>query len=468
LSIIIKIVDQSVLIYFVLLNSVYGILLVIAIFELYKRYGEVETENLERVLKSESIPPITILVPAFNEESNIVEAIKATLKLNYRKIQVIVINDGSTDDTMGELTRAFDLKEVPLAIPIQIEHKPIKHMFRSGTFLDLTVIDKENGGKADSLNAAINACKTPFFMAMDADTVVEKDALQRMIRPVLSQPNVVAACGSVRIANSCMIETGEIKKVSYPSNYWAGIQVIEYLRAFLFGRLGWNKLGGNLVVSGAFGLFDRSVVVDAGGYRTDTMGEDMELTVRLHKHMRNLKKPYHIEFIPDPVVWTEAPENFRVLSKQRSRWHCGLIETLVMHKDMFLNPKYGKVGMISFPFFVLGEMLSPIIEAIGILWLLVSLAMGRLDSDFAISFFVVAWGFGGMLSLFAVLLEESSFSRYKGVGDVIKMYSFLLLENLGYRQLTVVMRLKGFYKYFTNDKSWGAMSRKGLSAQKKK
>ncbi len=455
-------VDTSILYYFLLVNSFYGFLLFISIFELYKRYGEVGLEDLERILKSESVPPITVIAPAYNESENIIDSVRAILHLNYRKVHVIVVNDGSKDDTLDRLIKGYNLKQVPTAVPRRLKHKTIRAIYRSQSNPNLIVIDKENGGKADSLNAGINACQTPYFMAMDADTVIEKDALQRMIRPVLTKPNVIAACGSVRIANGCKIEHGILREVNFPRSYWAGIQVVEYLRAFLFGRLGWNMLGGNLVVSGAFGLFSRSAVLDIGGYMTDTVGEDMELTVRLHRHFRDLKKDYTIEFIPDPVVWTEAPENISILYRQRSRWHCGLIETLYKHKRMFMNPKYGMVGMISFPFFVL-ELLSPLIELTGYAFVIIGLYMGAVDLAFGFKLFLAAWAYSGILSLFAVLLEESSFHRYKNRWDPLFLYFSLLIENLGYRQITVFMRLMGFYKFLKKDLSWGDMQRKGLA-----
>lgn len=465
---IIKWFDDLILVYFLFINSFYALLLVISFLEIYRRYAEVKSEKFDHILRSESVPAITILAPAYNESANIVESVLSILKLSYPKLEVIVINDGSGDNTLDVLQGAFDLIAIPPAFPTQVKCSQIRQVFRSKRHKNLRVIDKVNGGKADSLNAGINACNTPYFMAIDADTIVEKDALQRMIRPTLTQKNVIASCGTIRVANSCVVEKGFIKEVRFPTNLLAMVQTVEYLRAFLFGRLGWNRLGGNLVISGAFGLFNHNAVLKVGGYRTDTVGEDMELTVHLHKYMLKNKIPYRIEFIPDPVVWTEVPESIKVLNRQRERWHRGLIETLVRHRDVLLNPRYKWMGFVSYPFFLFGELLAPLIELLGYIGLFLGLYLGVVNSDYAILFFILAWGYAAFLSLFAILLEISSFRRYTKATDLFKMIFCLFVEALGYRQMTVWFRLQGFWKYFKGEKSWGTMTRKGFDAKEGK
>jgi cellulose synthase/poly-beta-1,6-N-acetylglucosamine synthase-like glycosyltransferase len=459
--------DSAVLIYFLFINSFYALLLVISFLEIYRRYAEVKTENFEHVLKSESVPGITIIAPAYNESANIQESILSILKLSYPKLDLIIVNDGSIDNTLAVLQESFQLKSIPPAFPSHIKTEKIRGVYRSKRYRNLIVIDKNNGGKADSLNAAINACGTPYFMAIDADTIIEKDALQRMIRPTLTQHNVIASCGTIRVANNCVVESGFLKKVRFPSNLLAMVQTVEYLRAFLFGRLGWNRLGGNLVISGAFGLFNRQAVTDIGGYRTDTVGEDMELTVHLHRHMLENNIPYKIEFIPDPVVWTEVPESLSVLHRQRERWHRGLLETLLTHRQVLWNPKYKWMGMVSFPFFVFGELLAPLIELLGYIGLILGLYLGAIDSDFALLFFLLSWGFSALLTLFAIFLEITSFRRYDKISDFFKMIYCLLIETFGYRQLTILFRLQGFYKYLRGDQSWGNMTRTGFSSKER-
>lgn len=455
--------DHLILWYFLWINSIYIMLVVLSIPDLYQRFKEINSEDVENLLKSEFVPPITILAPAYNEQENIVTSVNAMLHLSYRHIEVIVINDGSKDDTLLTLIEAFDLVQVPPAMPQYIKTQRVKAYYKSKTFNNLLVIDKQNGGKADSLNAGINACQSPFFMACDADTIIEKDALKRMIRPVLMRNNTIACGGTIRVVNNCVVESGNVKKVVYPKNYLAAIQTVEYLRAFLFGRLGWNRLGGNLIISGAFGLFNRQVVVEAGGYRSDTVGEDMELTVRLHRLMLEKQQPYRIDFIPDPVAWTEVPETAKVLSRQRERWHRGLIDTLWRHRSMMFRFDFGNIGIVAYPFFVFGEALAPVFEVLGYFGVILGLYFGVINIPFAILFFFVAWGLMLILTFFSIFMEETSFRKYNQQNDIYKMFLYAILENIGYRQMTVFYRLKAFWKFFKKDKQWGDMQRKGFT-----
>ncbi len=455
--------DNLILWYFLWINSVYILLIFLSFPEIYVRFREVNSEDLEVLLKSEAIPPISIVAPAYNEEVTIVDSAKSMLNLSYTNVNVILINDGSKDNTMQVLMDNFQLEKVPPAIPQYIKSKPVRGYYKSKLYPKLLVIDKENGGKADSLNAGINACVTPFFMAVDADTLIESDALRRMIRPVLTTRNTVASGGTIRIVNDCETDAGKVTKVVFPKSILPAIQTVEYLRAFLFGRLGWNILGGNLVISGAFGLFNREAVLDVGGYRTDTVGEDMELVVRLHHELKKQKKPFRVEFIPDPVAWTEVPSTLKVLSRQRERWHRGLIDTLWRHREMFMNPRYGITGLFTFPFFVLGELMAPVIEMIGYLGLIAGLILKVIDWKFAMLFFVVAWGLMMILTIFTIIMEETTFKKYSGFKDIVKMILFTIVESLGYRQLTVIWRLQAFYKYLRKDQSWGKMTRAGFS-----
>jgi cellulose synthase/poly-beta-1,6-N-acetylglucosamine synthase-like glycosyltransferase len=455
--------DVIILIYFIVLNSFYILLVALSLPDIVQRFRETNQERFERLLKSESVPPITILAPAYNEEEGILPSVRSMLNLSYPHVEVVVINDGSKDGTMAKLIREFNLIEVPPAIQVTILTQPIKSFYRSRDYPNLKVLDKVNGGKADSLNAGINACSTPFFMAVDADTIIDRDALRRMIRPMLTRKHTIASGSTIRVANDCKVEYGRVIEVNYPRKILPAIQVVEYLRAFLFGRLGWNHLGGNLVISGAFGLFDRAAVLAVGGYLTDTVGEDMELTVRLHRYFRDQKLPYRVQFIPDPVAWTEVPADFQSLAKQRERWHRGLIDTLSRHRDMFLNPKYGMVGMLSFPVFVIGEMMAPVVEFVGYIGLVFGLIFHAVNLPFAILFFMAAWGLMIILTIFSIIMEETTFRKYTKFTDLLKMFMYSLLENIGYRQVTVFWRLKGFWNYFRGVKNWNKTKRVGFN-----
>jgi cellulose synthase/poly-beta-1,6-N-acetylglucosamine synthase-like glycosyltransferase len=335
-------------------------------------------------------------------------------------------------------------------------------LYRSRTRTKLIVIDKENGGKADSLNAAINASRFPLVIAVDADTLIEADALLRLTRPFLLGRQIAAVGGTVRVANGCAVRDGIVTEARVPRGFLAGVQVAEYLRAFMFGRLGWNRLGGNLIISGAFGLFRKDHLLAVGGYDATSSVEDLDLVVRLHRYLRRHKIPYEIPFIPDPVAWTEVPESLRVLGRQRERWQRGLVAAMWQYRGMLFNPRYGRVGLIAVPFYTFGEMLAPLVEVFGYAITIVGLFFGVVNVSFALLFVLVAWGYAMLLSLWAVVLEEVSFRRYGRFGDLARLVLFATLENFGYRQCAVWWRLRAFFSVWRRKHVWGVMTRKGF------
>jgi cellulose synthase/poly-beta-1,6-N-acetylglucosamine synthase-like glycosyltransferase len=456
--------DVAILAYFLGLNSFYALLLVLSIPEIWAQTRLAEDEDFQRLMQSDALPPISILVPAHNESATIEASVTAILTLEYRSFEVIVVNDGSKDATLEALRHAFDLYEVPRTYPEALPTKPVRAVYRSRSRTRLLVVDKENGGKADSLNAAINASRFPLVIAVDADTLIEPDALLRLTRPFLLGRPIAAVGGTVRVANGCTVKDGRVTDARVPRRFLPGIQVVEYLRAFLFGRLGWNRLGGSLIISGAFGLFRKEYLHAIGGYRTTSVVEDLDLVVRLHRYLRQRKIRYEIPFVPDPVAWTEVPESGRILSRQRERWHRGLIAAMWWYKGMLFNPRYGRVGLIAMPFFTFGEMLAPVVEVGGYLGMLVGLALHVIDVPFALLFLFVAWGYGMLLSLWAVVLEEVSFRRYGRLGDAVRLVCYATFETFGYRQRTVWWRLKAFLGLWTQRHVWGEMTRKGFEA----
>jgi cellulose synthase/poly-beta-1,6-N-acetylglucosamine synthase-like glycosyltransferase len=452
-----------VLLYFLVLNFLYLFLLSLATVQLiyYKRRSGMSVySEKESVL----LPSIVILAPAYNEEPTIVESVRSLLDVDYPELEVIVINDGSKDGTLNRLKEEFRIFPAPRAAEEKILTRPVKGVYNSAVDSRLTVIDKENGGKADSLNAGINYSRSRLFCAIDADSLIEKNALSKLVESYLSrETKIVALGGIVRIANDCRIEDGKVIEVRLPRKFLPAMQVMEYIRAFLCGRAGWNQLNSLLIVSGAFGLFELKSVIEAGGYRTDTVGEDMELIVRLHRIMREKKRPYHISFVPDPVCWTQAPDSLRVLARQRNRWQRGLIETMLRHWKMIGNPRYGLAGIIGMPYFLLFEMLGPVIELSGYIVVTVSFIFGWINLPFALLFLALAILFGVLLSLFALLLEEFTLKRYNNTKDVTRLFVLAVLENFGYRQLHSWWRLKAFWDFFRKKRSWGAMERKAFT-----
>lgn len=455
-------IDHGIIVYFLVLNSFYALLLLLAIPELMEHWRISDDENLGLLRGAEVIPPISVLVPAYNEQSTIVPSVLSFLTLEYPHLEVVVVNDGSTDRTMELLIAAYELYETPAAYPHVVPTAEVRGYYRSRVYSKLTCLDKANGGKGDSLNAALNAARFRYVLAVDADTLVERDALLRLARPLLLGEPVAAVGGTVRVVNGSTVTHGIVIVPRVDSRWLPGIQTVEYLRAFLFGRLGWNRLGGSLIISGAFGLFKQEHLQAIGGYDTGSVTEDMDIVVRLHKHLRATGSSDTVQFIPDPVAWTEVPATIRGLYRQRERWHRGLIATLIAHKDVCFNPRHGRLGFVAYPFFFFGEMLAPAIEVLGYAAFGFSVLLGIADPEFALLFVAVSVGFGLLLSLWATVLEEVSFRRYPSLRDFFLLVWFSVIESVGYRQLTVLFRLQAYWKYLKGDRRWGAMEREGF------
>lgn len=455
--------DWVILVYFILLNSFYAFLLLLSFPELWTHFQLADDEYFARVLSTDALPPISVLVPAYNEEVTIASSVLSFLTLAYPRHEVVLVNDGSKDHTMDELVRAYDLYEVPPAIQRTLPTAAVRAVYRSRTHSKLLVIDKDNGGKADSLNAAINAARFPYVIACDADTLIEPDALLRLARPFLLGREIAAIGGTIRVVNACTVELGRVVDARVDSRWLPGCQTVEYLRAFLFGRLGWNRIGGNLIISGAFGLFARKYLLAIGGYQTGNVTEDMDLAVRLHIHLREHGIKADMPFIPDPVAWTEVPTSSKILHRQRERWHRGLIGTIWERRRMLFNPRYGSVGMVALPFFAFGEMIAPAVELLGYLGLVLGLMVGAVNAPFAVAFLAVAVGYGILLSMWAIVLEEVTFRRYNARGDLWRLLFFALIEGFGYRQLTALYRLHAFWKVMRGDRGWGVMQREGFA-----
>lgn len=449
------------LVYFIALNGVYLLLNALAALNL-RRVNQLREINELPHAQTTLDPPISVLVPAYNEEATIAATVRSVLQLTYPEFEVVVINDGSRDGTLAVLQREFALLPFPEAYRVQLETATVRGIYRSTTHPQLRVIDKDNGGKADSLNAGINAARYPLFCGVDADSILQRNSLQQVVQPFLRDPRMIATGGTVRAANGCEVKDGYLTRVDLPHNPLARFQVIEYLRAFLFGRLGWSSLNALLIISGAFGLFRKDAVIEAGGYRRDTIGEDMELIVRLHRHMRARQRPYRIEFVPDPVCWTEVPEDLRTLRNQRVRWQRGLLESLGSHWPLMFSPRGGWPGWVAYPYMLLFEALGPVLEFSGYLWFGYAYLSGLILWEAFAVFLFVAIGMGVLFSASGLLLEELSFHLYPRKRHLAILALYVFLENLGYRQLNTWWRLVGFYQWVRQQEhQWGTMKRKG-------
>lgn len=455
--------------YYVLCNLAYLTMLVIALWTTAAHLRHLESIRFGWIKDSPLVPPVTLLVPAHNEEKFICTAVRNLLDLDYPELEVIVINDGSADNTLFVLKKEFHLHPVRSIYVAQALSSPVRSLYRSDVDVRLLVVDKEPGGsKADAVNAGLNAATSPYVCVVDGDSVLERDALLRIMVPILEDPGrVVAAGGIIRVLNGSDIEEGRIRRVRLPKRSIEVIQVVEYLRAFLIGREAWARGNMLMIVSGAFGVFRTDLVRAVEGYRASAIGEDFDLVARLHRHLLEHGADYRIEFVPDPVCWTEVPADMRSLARQRARWHKGLVDVLWPNRDMLFRPCYGRIGTLALPYLWLFELLAPVIEITGFATILLAAGFGALSWTLSLQFLLFGYGFATVISLGSVLQEELTYKRYNDWQDVVRLVSYCFLEHFPYRQLHVVWRLQGLWQYLRGDMSWRPLRRQGQPSEKK-
>jgi cellulose synthase/poly-beta-1,6-N-acetylglucosamine synthase-like glycosyltransferase len=451
------------MLYVVALNTLYLLFSIIAYVRLRQHRRRWTSRELDAVVRSPATPGISLIVPAFNEAATVAQSVRALLLLNYPQFEVVVVNDGATDTTMAVLIETFGLVRAPLSYDAAIATQPVTRCFRSVTNRDLTVLDKINGGKSDAINAGINASRHGLVCVIDADSVLEEHALTRAVLPFLEDGDTIAAGGIIRIANGCTVVAGRVTDVALPRNMLAAFQVVEYLRAFLATRVAHSWINGLLIISGAFGLFRRDAVVEAGGFRVDTVGEDMDIVTRLHQMCREAGRRYRIVFLPEAVCWTEAPESLKVLASQRKRWQRGTCEVLTRHRVMLANPRYGAAGWFAMPYYWMFEGVGPIFELFGYVTTIAAIVFGLVDLRFAQLLFLAAVAYGVLISVTAVVLEELSFRRYPKTRDLLTLVMYGVLENFGYRQLSTWWRVRGTLDFVRRKREWGTMTRKGFT-----
>lgn len=455
--------DLGVLAYFLAINTLYLVFSIVAFLVLIQHRRRWTSRALDMVMRSPATPSISVIAPAYNEEATIEQSLRSLLLLNYPQFEVVVVNDGSKDKTIEKMVAAFGLMQAPVVYEQPIGTQPVRALYRSLDHPDLVVIDKNNGGKADAINAGVNAARYPLVCVIDADSILEPEALMRAALPFVENPDTLATGGIIRIVNGCTVDEGRVTKIDMPDSWLACFQVVEYLRAFLSGRVAMSAANALLIISGAFGVFRRDAVLEVGGFRHDTIGEDMEIVARLHRRWRDTNRPYRIVFQPDPVCWTEAPESRKILASQRNRWQRGTCQVLSYHLAMLANPKYGSVGLLAMPYFLIFEAVGPLIEVSGYLVTAFAVSVGMLDIVFAELVFLAAVVFGAMISLTSVMLEEISFRRYPKVRHLLLLAALGVLENFGYRQLTTYWRLRGVIDFVRKKQAWGVMTRKGFA-----
>lgn len=459
-----EIVNHTLFWYYFVCNLGYLAMLLVALKTSAAHQRGLQSHRLEWLKQSRLVPPIAVIAPAHNEEKSIRVAVRNLMELEYPELEIIVVNDGSEDRTLEEMKEEFELRKVQALYVPQVASAQVRGLYRSNLDRRLLVIDKEAGGsKADATNAGVNAALSPYLCVVDADSVLERDALLRIMLPVLEDPKrVVCVGGIVRVLNGSKLEGGRLQRVCLPKKSIEVIQVVEYLRAFLIGREAWAQANMLMIISGAFGVFRTDLVRKVGGYRASAIGEDFDLVARLHRHLREKKADYRIQFVPDPVCWTEVPSDLRSLGRQRARWQKGLFDVLWPNRDMLFRPRYGRIGCIALPYLWIFEFFAPVIEIGGLLTIAAAAWLGVLSREFFLQFLLFGYAFATVISIGSVLQEELTYKRYNDWRDVARLISYCFLEHFPYRQMHMAWRLQGIWQYMRGDVVWRPLKRQGL------
>jgi cellulose synthase/poly-beta-1,6-N-acetylglucosamine synthase-like glycosyltransferase len=460
--------NYALFLYYLACNLIYLVALIVAIRASVAHQRQLESHRLHWINDSPMAPPITLIAPAHNEELSIRAAIRSLMNLDYPELEIIVVNDGSIDRTLDALKDEFELYPVRVVCIKEVPSAEIKATYKSKQDPRLWVIDKEAAGsKADAVNAGLNSATSPYVCIVDADSILERDALLRIMIPVMADPKrVVGVGGIIRVLNGSVIEKGRLEQVRLPRKGIEMIQVVEYLRAFLIGREAWAQGNMMMIISGAFGLFRTDLVRAVGGYRAHAIGEDFDLVTRLHRYLLEKGAVYRIDFLPDPVCWTEAPSDLKSLGRQRARWQKGLLDTLLSNRDMLFRRRYGRIGFLALPYLWIFELFAPVIEIGGIGTILLAAAIGDLSHHFFLQFMIFGYAFATVISIGSVLQEEITYKRYNRWQDVVLLVSVCFFEHFPYRQLHMIWRLQGLVQFLRGDMTWKPLNRQGLDSAK--
>jgi len=448
----IKTLDLLILWFFIILSSVYIVLLLASIREIFLGYNIVQLSDSIDFMNTRQLPPVTVIIPAYNEEEGIVDTVLSVLNSeDYNNISILIVNDGSTDRTLNKLIEAFDLyfSYVASADSVPVRGKIIGS-YRSKFHIKMTVIDKENGQKSDALNVGVNVCRTPLFITLDADTLLESNAISTLVFEMLSKSNTVAVGGAVYVLNGCTYNSGKIQEYKMSRQIVPALQICEYLRSFLYGRVGWNIFGGTLCYAGAFTLFNHQTIVEVGGFDYKNVAQDFEIITHIQADIHERKLPCGVSYTAAAIAWTVVPSTLSSFWHQRVNWQTGSLQSLMSHKKMLFNPKYGMVGMFTYPFFLFGEILGAVVEFTAYFLVFLSWYFGILDARWVLLLFILCWGFVTCITIATTMISLFTFNKYKSKNDIAWVLLLCFIEEFGFRQYYVVCRTYASIKYFFN------------------
>lgn len=466
--------ESGIFIYGITLLISYSLLAILSLIAILRFQKEDRYVDYNLLITSKIPVGISVIAPAFNEGLTIISNVRSLMNLNYPRYEVIIVNDGSSDDTLEKMIREFELVPVDFAYHKRLNTFPVRKIFRysNAAYSKLTVVDKVNGkSKADASNAGINAASFPYFLCTDVDCILNKDTLLRLIKPIIDEPRkrVIATGATLRMANSCEMDEGGITRVRVPKRIIPRFQEVEYIRAFVLGKMGWSAINCVPNVSGGLGLFDKDIVIRAGGYDPLSFGEDMELMIRMEAFCCSQKIDYAVRYIPLSLCWTEGPSTVKILRRQRIRWARGLIQLMSQHRRLLFNPFYGRLGLIVMPYNFLFELIAPVIEAVGIIYYIIMIITGNINTPYAILLLVFVYIYSVMITTLAILWDQITYKTYKSWRETFSLCLMPFFEMLIYHPLVMLFSLRGYFNFITGQKhSWGNMQRQGFSNTPKK
>jgi poly-beta-1,6-N-acetyl-D-glucosamine synthase len=446
----INFINYSILIFFIFSVIIYSLLLIGSFPAIISYFKKATVGNIYALLNSSELPPVTIITPVYNEQDIIEECCLSLLASEYKNLYIILVNDGSNDNTLNLLKEKFQLKKEPVIIKQTIKTAKVKDIYVSSIHTNLMVIDKEHSNTGDTLNVGLNACFTPYFATVDADSIIDKHAISELMYELLSKPNTIAVGGGVYILNSCKYTKGKLQESKMPYQLVPALQTNEYIRSHLFNRTGWNSYGGSMSYSGTASLFSREEVVAVNGYDANNYAQDTEMIMRLHYHMNKNKKKYQIRFNPSATVWTDVPHNLLQFTKQRDKWRRGMLKSVLNYLVMFFNPKYKVQGLFAYPMYVILEIIAPFVEVTAYITLSYAYYLGILNTTSAILYIILAWGFTSYLTIANMFINLITFNRYKKLNDILWMFLLAVIEMFGFRQYHVIVKVWGSFHYFIN------------------
>ncbi len=445
----------------------YVILAILSYYAIIKHVNARVHIHEDVLIKSDDLIGVSVIAPAFNEATTIIYNVKSLLSLTYPKFEVIIINDGSTDGTLEKLIKEFKLVKIDFFYQEHIKTQPVRGHYKSTNpvYSNLLVVDKENGGsKADASNAGINSSQYPLFLCTDVDCILKKDTILKLAKPFMesNSKKVIATGAGIRISNSCEVKEGYLTRIHFPRHWYPRFQELEYIRAFLFGRMAWGQINSLLLVSGGLGMFDKEIVIEIGGYWHKSLGEDMELITRMRKHMHEKKEKFIIKYIPESLCWTEVPGNVKDLTKQRTRWARGLVQTMFLHRGMMFNPKYGRTAFVILPYFLLFEFLVPVVELVGLIVFVLGLIFLDLDYTFFFEITIFVYLFYLTVTMISLLFDEILYKNYASTREIVSLIGISLIEPIFFHPINSFSYLRGYWNFLINKKQkWGSLKRQG-------